>query len=195
MPVKKVIAPNYQLKIALLEMGPPIWRRVQVPSTILLCCLHDTLQAVMGWTDSHLHQFEKDGKYWGVPEYDEFEELDLIDESKVKLAKLLKTEGESLVYVYDFGDDWRHDVVLEKILPPADPPNKPICLGGERRCPPEDVGGVIGYEEFLEAIFDPTHDEYAAMVTWAGGHFQDTFDVKAVNDILADMRWPIRHRR
>ena len=112
MPSKKAPPPIYQLKITVIDIEPPIWRRIQVPATILLCCLHDALQAAFGWTDSHLHSFEKDGKYWGVPEYD-----DLIDESKVQLAKLLKVESESMIYVYDFGDDWRHEVVLEKITP------------------------------------------------------------------------------
>jgi hypothetical protein len=85
MPFPKAPSPIYQLKITLTGIKPPIWRRIQVPATILLCCLHDALQAVFGWTDSHLHSFEKDGKHWGVPEYD-----DLMNESKVKLAKLLK---------------------------------------------------------------------------------------------------------
>jgi Plasmid pRiA4b ORF-3-like protein len=155
------------------------------------CLLHDTLQAVFGWTDSHLHSFEKDGKYWGVPEYD-----DLIDESKVQLAKLLMAEGESMIYVYDFGDDWRHEVALEKIIPANDLMKIPICLDGARRCPPEDVGGVSGYQEFLEAIFDPTHEEYEHMIEWAGGPFQaEDFGLKAVNDKLSKMRWPVRHRR
>src|SRR5258707_5505324 len=106
----------YQLKVTLLEIEPPIWRLLQVPSTILLCCLHDALQAVIGWTDSHLHQFEKDGKYWGDPQSDEFGDLKLIDESKVPVGKVLKAEGDSMVYLYDFGDNWRHEVVLEKIV-------------------------------------------------------------------------------
>jgi hypothetical protein len=79
----KAPPPIYELKIALLEIELPIWRRIQVPATILLCCLDDALQAVFGWADSHLHNFEKDGRYWGIPEYD-----DLIDESNVQLAKL-----------------------------------------------------------------------------------------------------------
>ena len=187
--------PTYQLKITLVGIEPPIWRRIQVPNTILLCCLHDAFQAVLGWTDSHLHQFEKDGKYWGVPEYDEFDELELIDESKTQLAKLLKAEGDSMIYVYDFGDNWRHDVVLEKILPMASAANRPICLDGARRCPPEDVGGVSGYQELLDVIFDPAHEQYEHFVGWAGGHFQDDFDMKAVNNILERMRWSIRHRR
>jgi len=182
--------PIYQLKIVLIDIEPPIWRRIQVPGKMLLCCVHDAFQAVMGWTDSHLHNFEKDGSHWGVPEYD-----DLIDESKVQLAKLLKAEGESMIYVYDFGDNWRHEVVLEKIIPVDDLVKNPICLDGARRCPPEDVGGVSGYERFLEVIFDPTHEDYEHFVGWAGGHFVDEFDLKVVNGKLSRMRWPVRHRR
>jgi hypothetical protein len=133
----------------------------------------------MGWADSHLHQFEQGDKNWGVPEWDEFDEFDLIDETKTQLAKVLKAEGDSMTYQYDFGDDWRHEVVLEKIIPVKDVVNAPICFGGERRCPPEDVGGVPGYEQFLEAIFDPTHEDYEQFVRWAGGHFHDEFDMKA----------------
>jgi hypothetical protein len=190
MPSPKAPPPVYQLKITLLKIEPPIWRRIQVPSTMLLCCLHDALQAVFGWADSHLHSFEKDGKYWGVPDYE-----DLIDESKVQLAKLLKAEGESMVYVYDFGDNWRHEVVLEKSFSAEGAAPRPVCLGGERRCPPEDVGGVSGYERFLEVIFDPTHEQYEHLVGWAGGHLLDEFDLKAVNERLGRMRWPVKHRR
>src|ERR1019366_2328863 len=155
--------PIYELKITLIDIEPLIWRRIQVPATILLCCFHDALQAVFGWTDSHLHNFEKDGKYWGVPEYD-----DLIDESNVQLAKLLNAEGESMVYVYVFGTTWRHEVVLEKVIPVSDLLKLPVCLNGARRCPPEDVGGVSGYQEFLEVIFDPNHKEYEHFVGWVG---------------------------
>jgi Plasmid pRiA4b ORF-3-like protein len=71
--------------------------------------------------------------------------------------------------------------------------NRPVCLGGDRRCPPEDVGGAYGYQEFLDAIFDPTHEDYDQFVHWAGGHFQaEEFDMKAVNEKLARMRWPVR---
>src|SRR5438874_12413195 len=98
MPSKAAAPAVYQLKITLLEIEPPIWRRIQVPSTLLLCCLHDAFQAVFGWTDSHLHQFEKAGKYWGVPDNDEFDELNLIDESKVPVGKVLQAEGDAMVY-------------------------------------------------------------------------------------------------
>src|ERR1035441_1290924 len=129
MPTAKPKPSVYQLKITLLGIQPPIWRRIQVPSTIPLCCLHDALQAVLGWTDSHLHQFEKDGEYWGVPDDDGFEgDVEVIDESKVPASRILKAESDSMIYVYDFGDNWRHHVVLEKIVP-ADAPTKPVCLG------------------------------------------------------------------
>ena len=166
-----------------------------MPESIRLCCLHSAFQVVMGWTDSHLHQFEKDGKNWGLPEWDEFDEFDLIDEGKTRLATVLKKEGDSMVYQYDSGDDWEHEVVLEKILLVDDAPKHPVCLAGERRCPPEDVGGVRGYQEFLDVILNPAHKEYEHMVRWAGGHFIDEFDLKAVNETLSRMRWPVRHRR
>jgi hypothetical protein len=150
----------------------------------------------MGWTDSHLHQFEKDGKYWGVPELYEEDDVDVIDEGKTPLAKVLLAEGDSLVYVYDFGDDWRHEVVLQKLQPLIGTPPKPVCLAGERRCPPEDVGGPRGYREFLEVIFQPGHEEFAHFRRWAGGPFHaEEFNLIAVNDILGRMRWPVRHRR
>ncbi len=101
--------PIYQLRITLTGIDPPIWRRIQVSSSLKLCCLHSAFQVVIGWTDSHLHQFEKDGKSWGVPEWDEFDEFDLIDESKTHLGKVLRSEGDSVTYLYDFGDGWQHD--------------------------------------------------------------------------------------
>jgi hypothetical protein len=194
MPPAKASPPIYQLKIELIEIEPPIRRRIQVPSAIKLCCLHSAIQVAMGWTDSHLHQFEKGDKNYGVPEWDEFDELDLIDESKTQLSAVLKSEGESMIYQYDFGDNWQHDIVLEKIIPVTDAGRKaPICLGGERRGPPEEVGGAYGYEEFLEAVCDPAHENYDQFIRWAGGHFLDEFDLKAVSETLAKMRWPVRH--
>jgi hypothetical protein len=197
MPTATPKASIYQLKITLLGIQPPIWRRILVPSTIPLCCLHDAIQAVLGWTDTHLHHFEKHGEYWGVSDDDGFEDdIEVIDESRVPVGKVLVVEGDSMVYVYDFGDNWRHGVVLEKILPSDGTPPKPVCLGGERRCRPEDVGGPSGYQEFLEVIFEPGHEEFSHFRGWAGGKFHaEEFEVKAVNDILEKMRWPVRHRR
>jgi len=193
MPSYKAPPSLYRLKVSLLEIKPPIWRRLEVPASIKLCCLHTAVQVAMGWTDSHLHQFEKGSKRWGVPEWDEFDELGLIDERETRLDDILQTEGDSMVYQYDFGDDWQHRVVLENVLP-ANASARPVCIAGERRCPPEDVGGVSGYEEFLEVIFNPAHREYEHYLGWAGGHFLDQFDLKAANAKLSRMRWPVRHR-
>jgi hypothetical protein len=196
MPTAKAKPSVYQLKITLLDIKPPIWRRIQVPSTLLLCCLHDAFQAVLGWTDSHLHMFEKDGKNWGVPESDELGDLEIVDESQVTVGKVLIAEGDSLIYVYDFGDDWRHSVVLEKVTPSDAVPTKPVCIGGKRRCPPEDVGGPPGYQNFLEVIFQPGHAEFESYREWAGDHVHaEEFNIKAVNEILNGMRWPKRHSK
>ena len=196
MPSPEALPPSvYRLKITLIGIEPPIWRAIQVPGSIKLCCLHSAFQVVMGWKDSHLHQFEKDGKNWGIVQLHQDEEDDVADDGDVTLAEVLKSEGDSMIYQYDFGDNWQHEVVLEKIDPAETALTHPICLGGERRCPPEDVGGVSGYEEFLEVIVDPHHEEYEHYVGWAGGHFLDQFDPKAVNNRLSRMRWPMRHRR
>jgi hypothetical protein len=193
MPTTKATPSIYQLKITLIGIDPPIWRRIQVPSTLLLCCLHDAFQAVMGWTDSHLHQFENDGKVWGDPESDD-SGLKVIDESRVQVGKVLSVEGDSLVYLYDFGDGWRHEVVLEKIVP-SEGATKPVCLDGARRCPPEDVGGPSGYRELMEVVFEPEHEEFEHYRQWAGNVHAEEFSVAAVNEILDRMRWPVKHER
>ena len=101
MPSPKAPPPLYQLKITLIGIDPPIWRRIQVPSSIKLCCLHSAFQVVMGWTDSHLHQFEKDEKKWGIVQLYEEEKDDVLDDGDVTLAEVLKTEGDSMRYEYD----------------------------------------------------------------------------------------------
>ena len=98
--------------------------------------------------------------------------------------------------MYDYGDDWAHELLLEAILMPEPAVTYPRCLAGERRCPPEDVGGPSGYQEFLEVIFQPGHEEFEHFREWAGNPVHaEEFDLKAVNEILERMRWPVRHRR
>ena len=104
-----------------------------------------------------------------MPAHDQFDELDIVDESNTRLAKLLKAEGESMIYVYDVGDDWRHEVVLERITGMNDAVKVPICLDGACRCPPEAVGGVPGYQDFLDFIFDPGDEDHEHVVGWTGG--------------------------
>jgi hypothetical protein len=197
MPTAKANPSIYELKITLLDITRPIWRRVQVPSTIRLSRLHDVFQIVMGWTDSHIHQFEKDEKHYAVPDPEFEDDIKIIDEGPVPLDTVLLAEGDSMIYVYDFGDNWRHEVILEKILASdAATSPKPVCLAGERRCPPEDVGGPMGYEEFLNVIFEPGHEQFGQLRVWSGGTFHaEEFDVEAVNKILERMKWPVSKRK
>lgn len=182
----------YQLKIMLMGIRPPIWRRILVPSTMRLCCLHDTIQVVFGWTDTHLHNFEQRGAYWGVPD-EEFEEM--ADEGKVSVGNVLVRVGDSMTYTYDFGDDWRHKILLERVLP-AGAISRPVCLGGRRHRPPEDVGGPSGYQEFLNASLQPEHGESEQLRKWAGGRFHaEEFNLKGVNEVLESMGWRVKHRR
>jgi len=174
---------TYQLKITLMGTKPPIWRRVLVSDSTPLNDLHDIFQIVMGWTDSHLHQFIVGQRRYGEPdpEWDD----DMLDESIVRLKSILKKEKDSLIYEYDFGDGWAHRVVLEKKLDYDQSKILPFCVTGRRGCPPEDVGGIWGYERFLEVYNNKQHPEHLEMLEWAGEYFQpEQLDVDEINQIF-----------
>ncbi len=176
----------YLMRITLKGIRPPIWRRVQVPDDIRLAALHEVIQTVFGWTDSHLHQFVVAGETYGRP--DDFDEA-LVDEAAVTLGHAVGTRTKRFLYVYDFGDDWEHEVAVEKIAAGNSGSERPVCLGGKRHRPPEDCGGPPGYENFLEAIRDPGREEHDAMLEWVGGSFDaEAFDLAAVNRALAPVR-------
>ncbi len=184
MATKKQAKPEeiHQLKVTLKHFRPPIWRRILVTGDTTLDGLHQILQAAMGWTDSHLHQFKVRGKFYGVPNDDYLDWLEMLDEEKFNLNEIVKGERGKFVYKYDFGDSWEHDVVVEKILPPEPGMHYPICIKGRRACPPEDVGGVWGYAEFLDALRDPEHPEHEGYWEWVGGEFDpEYFDLDEVN--------------
>lgn len=173
----------YQLQVALKGIRPLIWRRFLIASTASLQDVHIVLQIVMGWTDSHMHEFAKGQDRYGVPDKDF--PSDMHDEAKCRLDQVLKEEKEKLIYTYDFGDSWDHEIVLEKILPFETKTKLPVCLEGGRACPPEDIGGLPGYEMFLEAIADPNHPEHADMLDWLGEPFDpEHFDLAQVNELL-----------
>ena len=175
----------YQFKVTLHYVQPTIWRRFQIASTDTMEDLHIVLQIVMGWTDSHLHEFSKSKERYGVP--DEEFPSDIHDEINFRLEQVLKKEKDKLSYVYDFGDGWEHEVLLEKILPFDTTAVLPLCLEGERACPMEDVGGPPGYEMFLEAITDSSHPEHDELLEWSGGDFDpEHFDLAQTNDLLRE---------
>lgn len=173
----------FRLTITLRETQPPIWRRVLVPEDITLPKLHTVIQVTMGWTNSHLHQFDHHGGIYGTPDPDF--DFPIHSEKRVKLKQLLHFPGELLVYEYDFGDGWEHEVRLDAIEPNREDVPVPSCVAGERRCPPEDCGGVHGFYEFLEAIGDRKHPEHKELLRWYGGPFDpDGFSVEATNRLL-----------
>ena len=178
----------FQLEVTLKEIKPPIWRRFQVPGSLTLAQLHDTLQIIMGWTDSHLHRFIINGREYGRPDYEErwdINEAPLRDERRVRLSALFAVVPAAFIYEYDYGDSWLHVIVVEQILSARLGGHYPTCVEGERACPPEDVGGVSGYEELLAVLADPEHEEHESMRTWAGEDFDPkAFDVEAVNQAL-----------
>lgn len=178
---------TYQLEVTLTDIWPPIWRRLLVPGGTRLGKLHRILQRVMGWQDYHLHCFTIGGQVFGVPDPDDYEEL--LDESMVMLRQVALAAQTRLTYEYDFGDCWTHEILVEQILPSAGDVRHAVCLAGRRACPPEDVGGVSGYAEFLEAIRDPQHEEHDSMLEWAGGAFDpEAFDLEKVNAQLRVLR-------
>lgn len=180
-----------QLRVSLEDIEPRIWRRVQVPDSYTLKQLHRVIQIVIGWEDSHLHEFSLSGKRYGEPNPEDEESV--IDERMVRLRDLPLTIGVSIGYEYDFGDDRRHQLVLEKTMVPDPEANYPACIAGARNAPPEDVGGAGGYAEFLEAIADPDHEDHDVMLEWAGGHFDPAaFSVTAANEQLRRRLRPAR---
>lgn len=184
----------YQFKITLLESEPKIWRRIQIEDCTL-DELHEHIQTAMGWTNSHLHYFEIGGKRYGDPELLQDVDFEITDSTRTRLSKILPADGKRIrfVYEYDFGDGWQHEVLFEG-CPQAEKGSKfPICLEGERACPPEDCGGVTGYDHFLEVIADPQHEDHDDMVEWIGGKFDpETFDpakaTKSMKQGLPDWR-------
>jgi len=178
----------YRIKVTLNGSKPPIWRRLEVSDQITLAKLHIILQVAMGWTDSHLHQFIIGKTYYGEPDH-EFGFSRTLSEKKVKLSHLPLKEKSKFIYEYDFGDGWEHVILIEKILPVTEGSKPPVCLKGKGACPPEDIGGIWGYYEFLEAIGDPGHPEHENMIEWVGENFDpEPFDVEEVNQYLAKIR-------
>ncbi|MBP9904505.1 MAG: plasmid pRiA4b ORF-3 family protein [Rhodoferax sp.] len=190
----KAVPSVFTLRVELAESVPTIWRKIEIDSRATLEVLHHILQAAMGWTDSHLHEFEIAGKRYAKPEEDEYGDFpDTLDEAQFTLKDLVK-KGKTFAYLYDFGDGWRHNITVVT----ATPSSRSICdVGsawiedGQRACPPEDCGGIWTYQEFLNDN-DEAPDETEALEfrDWVGLDFDpDRFDRKAANAAIARMFW------
>ena len=187
----------FQFKITLKDLLPPIWRRIQVPGDYTFWDLHVAIQDAMGWLDYHLHTFELTN-----PETGQKEEIGIADEVfgwedhelhpgwQCKISGYFTHENKKALYLYDFGDAWRHEIKLEKILPKDKQVQYPVCLSGKRACPPEDSGGIRGYGELLAILLDGDHEQYEEMLEWVGEDFDpEHFDIEDIQFQDPKERW------
>ncbi len=180
--------PVYQLRIELAHVRPEVWRTILIPASATLTKLHGTILRAMGWEGGHLHEFTIGHESYGMPDPDFDDGRPIKLEGRYTLASAVGTL-KSFQYVYDFGDGWEHSIKVEKILPPDPDLKAPLCIGGANACPPEDCGGPPGYEEFLEAINDPKHEDHDNMLTWCGGSFDPSaFNLGATNTDLSEIK-------
>lgn len=181
-----------QLKVTLLGIKPPVWRRIVVPASTPLDRLHEYIQAAFGWWNYHLYEFEIDGKRYGIPDPDWDYGPPVKHARRIVLGNVADVGG-SFKYTYDFGDGWQHKITVEKSIPIAPGMTVPACIDGRRACPPEDCGGTWGYEELLRILADPSHPEHEERVMWAGewggGKLDpESFDLSEFGDNLDLLR-------
>lgn len=174
----------YQMKVTLLDIRPLVWRRFQVTSDQTLYDLHLILQTVMGWENYHLYEFSVSNAFlYGENDHDSRKT------SRAKLSQLVSSEKQVFNYMYDFGDYWEHEILVERILKPKKGVRYPICIKGNRACPPEDCGGPPGYKHMLRVIRNKRHPEYREMMDWLGERFDPlAFDMKSINRELRELR-------
>ncbi|MBA4394090.1 MAG: hypothetical protein C0407_11100 [Desulfobacca sp.] len=177
----------YQLRIALTGSKPEIWRQILVSENTTLASLHTIIQELFGWEDDHLHEFVIAGEHYTRPMPGEWEQSK--DEKRFYLHEVIAAEGLKFLYTYDFGDNWEHEIVVEKIMDNDERfSGKPVCLGGENAGPPEDCGGIYGYYGVLKAIKNKRHPEHEEIKEWLGEFDPQTFNIERVNRILSRMR-------
>ncbi|MFF0795204.1 plasmid pRiA4b ORF-3 family protein [Streptomyces spiralis] len=165
----------HKVKITLRDSRPPIWRRLEMPSDITLRELHDVIQAAFGWEDYHMWAFETGRDRYGIADRD----LGIRSAASKRLGQVAPRTGDRLRYTYDFGDDWEHDILIEDVTTPETGTAYPRCLTGRRACPPEDCGGIWGYDYLIEILADPHHEEHEDRLEWLGLDSADQFDPAA----------------
>ena len=178
------------VKVTLRGIRPPIWRRLLIPDRMTLGDLHEAIQAAMGWENGHLHLFEIAGRQFGDPD-PEFRAHDAANEARMTLAGVVKSGVNRFTYVYDFGDNWEHAVLIEKRAPKVIGTRFPACVAGKRNCPPEDCGGLWGYEELVAILADPSdtrHDEWKEI-------YGEDFDPEDFSPAVADAGLAARFHR
>jgi hypothetical protein len=179
---RRTLVTIYRIFISLLDIEPPIWRCIELSSQTTLRQFHRILQIVIGWENHHLHEFLVGKQRYGVPDSTYDEPGGVILEGKIHLSDVLTAPGAKILYIYDFGDYWRHEVTLEEVVPREPDAEYPRVFGGARNCPPEDCGGTGGYADLLDILVDPTQEDYQHMRDWAGAKFlAEAFSLKDIN--------------
>jgi len=174
----------YQVKISLDGIKPPIWRRLLVENDITLDEFHEIILDVMGWEGAHLYSFDIDG-FTYESNYDEEFFTGDYETEEILLSDVIKREKQKFKYTYDFGDNWQHTIIIEKILPFDNEQDYPFCIKGKRNCPPEDCGGIWGYQNFLKAISDKNNPEREELLDWLGDEYDpEEFDIDQINSFL-----------
>ncbi len=171
----------HTVRVALRWVEPIVWRRLTVPSETKLPRFNRMLEAVMGWEGYHLHMFEVGVLRFGPPDEDDSQR---IDERKITIDQTLPRVDSALCWAYDFGDSWQHDVTVESIDEPVADVRYPICTDGAHACPPEDCGGVSGYDELRLVLADPDHPEHGHLADWV----PDGFDSEGLDLVAANQR-------
>jgi len=189
--------PVARLLIELEDITPRIWRRVDVPAAITLSTLHDVLQAVMRWEYSHLYEFRVGDRVYGDPLPGLESTSRRVYKAKgTRLNQVIDRGIDQFTYVYDFGDDWRHSIRVEGVHDGDPETDYPVFVEGERRAPPEDVGGLPGFMNFLDAVADPKHPEHTFLLEWVGGAFDpediDRLEIEFDLAMLAEFRRRVR---
>lgn len=193
MPVDPLV---HRFLVTLHETDPVVWRRIEVPGRYSFWDLHVAIQDAMGWKDYHLHEFmvvhPKKNRLVriGIPDDEDLDEKPCVAGWRAAVSQYVDLGVPPMLYVYDFGDDWRHSVAFEGTWSADSGVQYPRCTGGARRCPPEDCGGTRGFREFLDTISNPEHPVHDATLSWAGGHFDPAaFDPASVRFDDPRERW------
>lgn len=183
-----MIEPIARIRIEIEDTSPLVWRELDVPLSTTLAMMHDIIQVVMRWWDYHLYEFEVGDRIYGVPSSDDvLYERKVYKASGLRLATVLDRGIREFLYVYDFGDNWRHRITVLDVRQGEADVEYPRFIAGTRRAPPEDVGSISGFEEFLEAVTDPEHEQHARMLEWYDGPFDpDDIDEQRLHIIIGD---------
>ncbi|MGD8368952.1 MAG: DUF1841 family protein [Desulfobacterales bacterium] len=172
----------YRLRIELEDITPRIWRRILVPASASFADLHAAVQGAMGWADAHLHRFEvrdpNTGQkmFFGRPLEQDGWEDNVLPGWQYGIVDFIDPDRPDCRYVYDYGDNWRHRIVLEAVVAAEPEKTYPVCIGGERACPPEDAGGAAGYQDLLRILGDPDHERYEEIRKRVGDYDPERFD-------------------